>query len=239
MCRRKGDGVQEAEEASCVSFVVPDSIEPVLGWRCFDIHDGVLYSPQQRMPWPPAAKATAGCTRDQWYYEWVQRTPRQRERMERKALDEGFTPAEGHYIRFQMASGDIEEVPVYMPWGMSGSVPPIRFYPAEGKEWVLSVKVVGHPAPDKGCHCGIHIARDFGHALEYRGQARNAAIGLVKGWGEVIPGSRAFRVQYAYPTKLYLFKRPEGDLDLSAYQIELAPIIECEEYLDAIGVTWR
>jgi hypothetical protein len=222
-----------------VTFVVPDSIEPVVGWRCFDVVDGVLFSPQQRMPWPPARKATAACSHDRWHYEWVQRTPRQRERMERKALDEGFTPEEGHFVRFQMFDGSIQEIPVYMPWGLRGRVPPVMMFPAEGKEWVLNVKTLGHPAPDQNCQCGIHLAGDLQLALQYRGHSAGAAVGRVKGWGKVIPANRGYRVEFAYPERIYLFNKPEGQLDLTPYGVPLASVLDCEEYLDAIGVGWR
>lgn len=223
-----------------MSFVVPDSIEPVVGWRCFDVVDGLLFSPQQRMPWPPAKKAKASCSNDHWFYEWVQRTPRQRQAMERKARKEGFDGAEGHFVRFQMRDGSIVEVPVYMPWGMKGQVPPIKFWPDEGKEWVLNVKTHGHPAPEENCSCGIHLAKDFHFALSYRGSSNApSVIGLVKGWGKVIPAHHGYRVEFAYPANLFLWNPPEGGCDLSSYEVPLAPVIECAEYLEAIGVTWH
>jgi hypothetical protein len=222
-----------------MSMVIPDAIEPVVGWRCFDIVDGLLVSPQQKMPWPPARKAQASCGRDHWSYEWVQRTPAQRELLEQRATEGGFTAAVGHYVKFLMPNGEVEKVTVYMPWGMKGRVPVVKHYPDKGKEWVLAVETHGHKAPNEGCSCGIHITTDLTNALGYRGQTANAAIGWVKGWGKVIPASRGFRVEFAYPEKLYLFNRPEGMTDLSHYGVPLASVLECEGFLDSIGVTWK
>lgn len=223
-----------------MSMVIPDAIEPVVGWRCFDIVDGLLVSPQQRMPWPPKVAAKASCGNSRWSCEWMQATPEQRVGFEREASEEGYEAATGHYVKFLMPGGAIEEVPVYMPWGMvTTRIPPIKHYPDPGKEWVLVVVQRGHPSPSEGCSCGIHLATELSNALGYRGQTANAAVGWVKGWGKVIPASRGFRVEFAYPAKLYLFDPPEGRLDLSHYEVPLASVLECEGFLESIGVTWR
>jgi len=222
-----------------MAFVVPDAIEPVVGWRCFDIVDGLLVSPQQRMPWPPSAHAKAICGNERWHYEWMEATWEQIAALEEKARADGFEAATGHYVKFLMPDGDVQEVPVYMPWGFRGSVPPVTHYPEEGTAWTLTVVTHSHPAPSEGCSCGIHIAREIDLALQYQGHGKNLAIGVVKGWGKVIPAHRGFRVEFAYPDRLYLFKPPEGDLDLSPYGVPLASVLECDEYLASIGVEWR
>jgi hypothetical protein len=222
-----------------VSLVIPDAIEPVVGWRCFDIVDGLLVSPQQRMPWPPGRKAKATCSNERWSCEWNLRTPKERSELEAKAAAEGFEAATGHYVKFLMPDGEVEQVSVYMPWGLRGGVPPVTYYPTEGHEWVLEVAIHGHPAPHDGCSCGIHLATDISHALQYRGQTQSAAIGICKGWGKVIKGSRAHKVEFSYPERLYLFEQPEGPLDLSPYKIPLASVLECPEYLDTLGIKWR
>lgn len=221
-----------------MSMVIPDAIEPVVGWRCFEINDGLLISPQQRMPWPPARAARATCGNARWHQEWVEATPEELILMEAEARVDGFKAETGQYVRYLMPDGAIEQRGVYMPWGMRGSAPAVPHYPAEGKEWVLRMSVRGHPAPDEGCHCGIHLARNLGTALPYApGDRSRGAFGLVKGWGKVIPASGGFRVEFAYPDRLYLYAEPHEDL--YAYGVPLAPVLECEEFLPQIGVTWR
>lgn len=222
-----------------MSMVVPDAIEPVVGWRCFNVIDGLLVSPQKNMPWPPAAKAKATCSSAHWNQEWVLATPAMRAVLEARAEQEGFTAELGQYVKYLMPSGEIEERGVYMPWGMKGRVPPVQGYPPPGKDWVLRVSSTGHSAPHSDCHCGIHIARDIGLALQYRGHAKSTAIGVVKGWGRVIPANRGFRVEFAYPDKIFLFDPPEGNLDVSDYGVPVASVLECDEFIESIGVTWR
>jgi hypothetical protein len=135
-----------------------------------------------------------------------------------------------------MRDGSIEEVPAYMPWGLPPGAPPVKFFPSEGREMVLQVKHHGHTAPHESCRCGIHLATDIWHALDYRGETSRDVVGLVKGWGTVIRGSQGFRVEFAYPERLYLFGRPEGEMDLTHYGVPLASILECEEWLAEQGL---
>ncbi len=259
-----------------MSFSVPDAIEPVVGWRCFDVIDGLLVSPQQRMPWPPSERARASCGNARWSQTWEQQTPEQREATEMIAEAQGHTALLGQYVKYLMPDGSVEQRGVFMPWGMQGRVDPIPHYPEEGKDWVLVVSVHGHDAPEQNCSCGIHIARSIDLALQYRGNShfprtststgsvfatstalntgsasasitgttgiyidtRHAitAVGLVKGWGRTIPASHGFRVEFAYPEKLFLFNPPHDDL--GAYGVPIRPVTECPEYMASIGVDW-
>lgn len=69
--------------------------------------------------------------------------------------------------------------------------------------------------PVKGCACGIYIATNI----------RAAPLGLpvygkVAGWGRVIPATRGWRVQYAYPKELYIADGMPGAAEaLAAYGV--------------------
>jgi hypothetical protein len=196
--------IEKTDKMDDTNFRVPDAIGTVEGWRAFRFKDGLLYSPQQDMPWPPNAKAQAFCLNNRWTCQWALATMEQRVRMEQEALASGFTAAVGHNVQFLMPTGDIETVPVYMPYGMGNHVlPPIKFYPPPGMEWVLTVKEFGHPAPKERCNCGIHIAKNLDMALQYA-PSSGRVFGFVKGWGKVIPAHHGWRVEFAYPVELYV-----------------------------------
>ncbi len=217
-------------------MVIPDAIEPVVGWRCFDVIDGQLVSPQQRMHWPVGKRAEAGCGKSRWEYNWVQATTAEREEMEIRAKENGFDAATGHYVKYLMPDGSIEQVPVYMPWGMANFNKPITHYPDEGKEWVLIVHKSGHEAPHEGCHCGIHLAKDLDNALQY-GHHGQGCFARVKGWGKVVPASHGFRVEFAYPEKLFFYSVPPTEID--EYQCEVASVLDCPEFFNSLGITWH
>ena len=65
----------------------------------------------------------------------------------------------------------------------------------------------GHEAPDADCSCGIYMVTDRTAALGYAHEG--AALVRLRGWGKVIPATRGFRVQYAYPEKIYLLNLDE------------------------------
>lgn len=218
-------------------MVIPDSIEPVVGWRCFDLVGDRLVSPQQRMAWEPAVKAVADCRKSRWEHNWVQVTTEGRKEMEENAVKNGFTAAEGHYVKFLMPNGEIEVVPVFMPWGMQDFLQPITAYPDPGMDWVLIVHKSGHEPPNEKCHCGIHMAQDLETALAY-GSHGTGCFGKVAGWGKSIVGTTGYRVEFAYPQELYFYTKPPSWM--AAYEVPMFPVLECEEFVrDGLGITWN
>ncbi len=213
-----------------MSVVVPDAIEPVIGWRGFDVHDGLLVSPQRKMPWRPGGKATAECGNTRWEQKWVQVVPEQRRQLELEAIESGCTAVLGQYVNYLMGDGTINEMPVYMPWGMLDYAPPITVYPEEGKEWVLWVDKRGHPSPDEQCNCGIHIAKKLTMALDYI--SRDAVFGRVQGWGKVVPASHGYRVEFAYPAELYVLEKSRHHLAVlrENYGVPIFLAEQCGEY---------
>lgn len=99
-------------------------------------------------------------------------------------------------------------------------------------QFVGGYKRSRHGAPEQGCTCGIYAARDlktlrakmlFGLGL--------MVVGEVSLWGKVIPGTRGYRAQLAYPRRLYVVQRTV-DWDqsrtvraLGVYGVPVEPIV--------------
>jgi hypothetical protein len=65
-----------------------------------------------------------------------------------------------------------------------------------------------HDSPGEMCRCGIYAARDLTHLRRQMltGLALNV-VGEVSLWGKLIPGSKGYRAQYAYPRRLFVIQR--------------------------------
>jgi hypothetical protein len=81
-----------------------------------------------------------------------------------------------------------------------------------------------HPVPDENCSCGTYATANFNNLFDM-GYTRTqgpfavqpgvvVVAGLVNLWGDIVPGTRGWRAQYAYPKKLlvpyslYQYARP-------------------------------
>jgi hypothetical protein len=75
-------------------------------------------------------------------------------------------------------------------------------------EHVSGVMTAPHDSPAERCRCGIYAARSLN---DLRSQMLLglgiAVVGEVLLWGKVIPGSRGYRAQFAYPKHLYIMTR--------------------------------
>ncbi len=75
-------------------------------------------------------------------------------------------------------------------------------------EHVSGIMTAAHESPAERCRCGIYAARTL---EELRSQMLLglgiAVVGEVLLWGKVIPGSRGYRAQFAYPKHLYVMAR--------------------------------
>jgi len=65
-----------------------------------------------------------------------------------------------------------------------------------------------HDSPGEMCRCGIYAARDLTHLRRQilTGLALNV-VGEVSLWGKLIPGSKGYRAQFAYPRRLFVIQR--------------------------------
>jgi hypothetical protein len=75
-------------------------------------------------------------------------------------------------------------------------------------EHVSGILTAPHDSPTERCRCGIYAARSLD---DLRSQMLLglgiAVVGEVLLWGKVIPGSRGYRGQFAYPKHLYIMMR--------------------------------
>jgi hypothetical protein len=96
----------------------------------------------------------------------------------------------------------------------------------------------GHTAPDDGCSCGIHAARDpatVGRYLVGRNDPSDVhrVIGQVALWGWVCEGDAGWRASRAYPARIRVpTRRPDGTnptideiaVELAAYGVPLESV---------------
>jgi hypothetical protein len=87
-----------------------------------------------------------------------------------------------------------------------------------------------HKSPDESCPCGIYAARDL-RSLRSRVLfgMRFCVVGEVSLWGKVIPGSRGFRAEFAYPKRLFVIRGAIGNEQrtigaLKAYRVPVETI---------------
>jgi hypothetical protein len=107
-----------------------------------------------------------------------------------------------------------------------------------------ALSVTGHGAPALECNCGIHAARELLHALQTQGlfsfahaagQAPFWIAGRLAGWGKIVPGTRGFRAERAYPEALVLLERTVGGAPSVGGRPQ-CPRVVAEELADLYGV---
>jgi len=74
--------------------------------------------------------------------------------------------------------------------------------------FISGMRVEMHDSPGEMCRCGIYAARNLTHLRRQilTGLALNV-VGEVSLWGKLIPGSKGYRAQYAYPRRLFVIQR--------------------------------
>ena len=69
-------------------------------------------------------------------------------------------------------------------------------------------KPAAHEAPTEGCTCGVYAARDLKNLRAKMLYGLGLmVVGEVSLWGKVIPGTRGYRAQFAYPRRLFVVQR--------------------------------
>ncbi len=192
-------------------YTVPDSIEPLIGYRAWNIADGKLFSLNDWYLWPPGEKAVAGCNNDAFKssrWAW----------MLREEIAPGDLTAGDWYDGMrEFATEDLnrwasERFGInqgHLPAGAQVAIPrPPNIILPYG-QYVYSLVIERHdPPPAEECSCGLYAVSD---PVSSPG---GPVYGEIKAWGRVIPGSRGFRAQYAYPTKLVLSNVDTGAADV-------------------------
>lgn len=182
--------------------VVPDSIDPLVGYRSWGIHDGKLVSQYDGTVWEPGQPCEAACPHVEHVWQAVQG-------------EHGMTWDDAHHhwgghkhpgaawVGAASASAMVSVPHAHVP-------PNVKL--PDGWRYILEVHK--HQAPDENCSCGLYAAANEG------GHPHNVAYGKVNLWGKVIPGTNAHRAQYAYPAEINLVGvHPSAYEPLKAYGV--------------------
>lgn len=172
------------EPESYAAMIVPDSIEPIYGWKALRITpDGRLASPQQATIWPVKQRLEATCSSNKVTYAWtaVRGEPKE---MGLQQPPPGVVVASTSTTILSTSSHIPEKPKTALPVGMSWS-------------W----EAQPHEIASNDCRCGIYVVDNVRAAGSYISD--NCILAEVCLWGRVVPGSDGARGQYAYPRQLF------------------------------------
>jgi hypothetical protein len=160
-----------------VSMIVPDSIEPHYGYKALQMVDSHLVSPSQYARWPKREPLKAECKRGgghQQRFGWK------------------LVPApEGWGGMFWVSASFLTEGGT-----TTFSWPPND--PPEGYTWIPEEEE--HSLGP--CQCGIYVV-DSVTELQHYMHGPDRVIVYVALWGQVVPGSKGARGQFAYPQRIF------------------------------------
>lgn len=159
------------------TIIIPDSIEPYLGYKALRAENNTLYSPQQNTPWPTLKPLVSACggTHRKPTFSW-QAVP---------------APPGWEGKTFWVPSDVLAEgTSTFLPWPKTD--------PPEGHTYIP----VMEPHRLTGCTCGIYIVDTPNQCRSYM-ETTDTYICEIAGWGEVIRADRGVRAQYAYPQKIF------------------------------------
>ncbi len=205
-------------------IVIPDSIEPLTGYKWLQLHDGELTSNYDRARWPVRQPMEATCIRD-WGHEW-QPLPWYQQRKLIKLPNE-ITYHGGHPLgsntNFPSTSHPRYGIGEDVFYGTAPKKPKIKLPPS--LKWSLEVKPPPHASPGKDCTCGVYSMASRGKELDRYRASHRAVLVKLAAWGKVIPADSGNRAEFAYPTKILDFTAPLTLADIETvanlYGIEL------------------
>jgi hypothetical protein len=181
--------------------VIPDSIEPVLGYKALNVgEDNILYSPSYCVGWPMGKRIEAQCSTQFSHWTWVP--------VEGEPREMDATETLAHYggARWVTAVSSATFPGQYkQPPKPNNPLPP---------GWSWSWEPLTHAVPEETCHCGIYIADNPERCLQYLGP--DGVIVEVALWGKVIPAHSGARGQYAYPQKLLVPRQMAEEFEATA-----------------------
>ena len=193
-----------AVEQIDVGALVPDGIEPVEAFRCWQWIGGKLCSIANDVAWTPgeALKAECTCGGGQTYSWNVVRGG--------MSLEDAQAIVSQYRRRAMMSYGSIAAYSKFYGWCPEPST--VALPPLYGFELVTST----HAAPEENCTCGIYAVST--EALLPSGAYIR---GKVKLWGKIIPGTTGLRAEYGYPSELHVPPTLIDDPGLKAYGVPL------------------
>ncbi len=175
-----------------MSLIIPDTIEPWLGYKALRMHEGHLCSPSQYAKWPKREPLEAACTlgkRNDFRWKLTEAPP-------------------GWEGMFWVSSAFLTEgATTTFSW------PPNE--PPEGFTWIPELT----PHNLAKCQCGIYAVDQPTQAHSYM-TAPDRVLVEVALWGQVVLGDRGARGQYAYPQRMYAAEQQTGAAEL-AYEYDI------------------
>lgn len=203
--------------------VIPDSIEPVEGYRTWKFNGKALVSVTNETVWPTKDALEAKCSPNSTtsmmsmymtprFYHWDVRKDR-----EGLTYDQAFA---------QHTS--------YVNTGFYVLAAPPKTLLPDG--FSLHMIEMGGASsdhgdcPGEGCSCGIYAASELGGCPA---AGRDEIMGKVKMWGKVVPGDKGWRAQYAFPSELYVPERLSSHPALLAYGVPITALPEMPKDADA------
>lgn len=219
--------------------MIPDSIEPVIGWKSWKIatrDPNLLVSRHDpHMLWEPNVPYEARC-RGQIQYRYIWKQVRIEEipdfpakshhaynsweqQHRTFAIQNRYSsinpPSPGDQFSSLWAQQMVSAMTAMSTaaFQMENVDPYPDQEPPEGMVWYLYPIQDTHETPSQKCSCGIYMADSPEEAANY-----GEIIGKVAGWGITVRGTSGNRVQYAYPQELWA--RTKGEQErLSVYGI--------------------
>lgn len=184
--------IQHMSKAIEPTMVVPDSIEPVYGWKALKItKDGRLASPQQDTIWPVKKRLEAKCSSNRKTFAWtaVYGTPKDGPVEVSDTVRGGVMYSTSSAVSVSGTSGSMMVSPTEKP----------KTQLPAGMSW--SWEEQPHEIASNDCRCGIYVVDNVRSAGTYLSD--NCILAEVCLWGRVVPGSEGSRGQYAYPRQLF------------------------------------
>lgn len=193
--------------------VIPDSIEPYLGYKALVYNPslGLLESPHYNYhggTWFPGERLSARCPYpDHFRWEAVKHEPKP---FNAETLTDPFLTGIGVMGMGTGATGP--SAPIEPPRKPKTILP-------SGWEW--SWEPQPHEIASEFCYCGIYVANSILKAREYlHGKGVIVEVAL---WGTVTKHGRGARGQYAYPQRIvsHNLKPHQAEQIAEQYQIKL------------------
>lgn len=200
-------------------MIVPDSIEPIIGYKWVRTYKDHLYSgPHERHQWPQMAPFKAVCAIDRgWSYQprpyWEVR------------------PGPKKPKKHSLPTPVNTTASVATPTNHWGWAPDSSTYAKKPKlalvyplDWSWEQVMANHESPDEDCSCGIYVVNNQGECNAYNYSHTRMVLIEVALWGKVVVGEGGARGQFAYPRRIVqgnrMVHRSEVALLRTKYGIE-------------------
>jgi len=185
--------------------VIPDSIEPYVGYKWLTLREGRLWSQHNQAPWPEKEPLLARCTSFGHGWHWVARP------WEECVPQAAFNPTWGAGpfggVTAQTAIANFHSAATFTNTGFQNKYvqpKPTTSLPY-GQDWSFEPYGQCETSPQEHCSCGIYVASTPEECLGYFPGVDGVLVEVAV-WGETIIGQYGARGQYAYPQRVLSVK---------------------------------